>query len=95
MKFNINDTVRVRLTDHGRAVHKADHYTFWAKFGGQLRAPKYIPPVEDAEGWSKWQLWVLMNAFGSHLHIGFRRCFETEIELEIPCDTSELQGRIG
>lgn len=83
MKFNINGKVRVKLTDHGRAVHAADHALFWEKVGAR-KPPAYMPPTEDADGWSEWQLWVLMEAFGPHTHIGLNNCFETTIELVIP-----------
>ena len=81
MQFNINDTVRVKLTEHGRAVHAADHVKFWASVE-HPNPPSYSPPTEDGDGWSKWQLWALMEAFGPHVHLGFRPCFESVILLE-------------
>jgi len=78
MKININEYVRVKLTAHGRAVHAADHARRWAQHG---RSMPYNPPEEDAEGWSRWQLWALMEAFGPHVGHGAPLCFETEIEL--------------
>jgi hypothetical protein len=69
MKFNINENVRVRLTESGRRI--------------LLESGRSIPR-EDLNGWSEWQLWVLMEAFGPHLHIGVLPTpFETEIELVI------------
>ena len=79
MKFNINEKVRVKLTEHGRALHREDHKKLWAHL--EQKAPKYTPPKEDAEGWSEWQLWELMQNFGSHIGLGFRTPFETEIEV--------------
>jgi hypothetical protein len=40
-----------------------------------------VPPKEDAEGWSEWQLWVLMQEFGPHMGLGFLAVIETEIEV--------------
>ena len=85
MEFNVNEKVRVKLTDHGRTVHAADHALFWA--GTTLppeKRPAYMPPKEDAEGWSEWQLWTLMEAFGKHTHMGCKNCFETTIERVTP-----------
>lgn len=65
MKFNINDTVRVRLTDYGRAALRGE----------------FKPPKQDEDGWSDWQLWALMQAFGDRVNVGFPLCFETEIEI--------------
>lgn len=61
VKINLNDKVRVKLTDHGRAVCQ--------KHWGE-------PPKEDADGWSTWQLWVLMQEFGQHMYLGCPSPFE-------------------
>ncbi|HNA67293.1 MAG TPA: hypothetical protein PLN96_05055 [Zoogloea sp.] len=90
MKFNINEKVRVRLTDHGRAVHEIDHYLFWQE-ANIPDSPAYTPPEEDENGWSEWQLWTLMHAFGKHLYNGSELCFETTIELVTP--NAEVTGR--
>ncbi len=77
--FNINDTVRVKLTDHGRATHAMRHVIF--NLTNKLDL-EYVKPVEDAEGWSEWQLWVLMRAFGQDLFMGnLQPPFETGIQL--------------
>lgn len=79
MRFNINDHVRVRLTDRGRALHRQHHDEL---FEGSSYKPDYRPPVEDADGWSRWQLWRLMHEFGEQLYNGAPLVFETEIEVE-------------
>lgn len=45
---------------------------------------KYLPK-EDDDGYTTWQLWVLMNEFGEHMIIGLDVPFETNIIL-IPED---------
>ncbi len=79
MKFNINQYVRVRLTDAGRAAHRK----WWDDLfqSPQLKS-KYSPPKEDAEGWSRWQLHILMHELGPALCPGFPVPFETEIIIE-------------
>ncbi len=79
MKFNINEKVRVRLTQRGKALHREDHAKFWAHLGD--KAPQYIPPREDESGWSEWQMWHLMQDFGPHITLGSQPPFETEIEI--------------
>jgi hypothetical protein len=76
MKFNINSTVKVRLTDHGRQVHKE----MWLMAFSGLNWP-YKPPIEDEEGYSSWRLWILMKMFGSEFKLGAKPCFEDEIEI--------------
>ena len=75
LRFNINNCVRVRLNDQGRQIHRDNHERY--------ATPKYPyqPPSEDADGWSKWQLWSLMSEFGSHISLGRMPPFETEIEI--------------
>ena len=85
MKFNINDTVRVRLTDYGRAVLRDDWQSttniYYARPEQRAIRGEYKPPKEDENGWSEWQLWALMEAFGEHTGNGCRLSFETEIEI--------------
>ena len=77
MNFNINDKVRVKLTDHGRTCLERNHVEFWA--GTALYA--YSPPKEDADGWSEWQLWNLMHELGPHTSMGSPVPFDTTIQL--------------
>lgn len=80
-EFNVNEYVSVRLTDKGRAHHKADflHWTTEAK----VKLP-YRPPQEDADGWSKWQLHQLMHIFGEGTGVGQDLLFETTIRIHHP-----------
>jgi hypothetical protein len=75
VKFNVNEKVKVRLTDTGRRIHRKQ----WDELG--ITSFKYQPPKEDARGWSEWQLWCLMREFGQHLNNGFDPPFETEIRI--------------
>lgn len=71
-KFNINDTVKVKLTEHGKKIHRGNNSNF-----------TYTPPREDENGYSSWQMWSLMEEFGSHCRIGFDNPFETDILIEL------------
>lgn len=79
--FNINDSVRVRLTPHGHNLLRKD----WEEMPQQLREVlvEYRPVKEDTEGWSEWQLWELMNTFGKHCHNGCELPFETDIQIPL------------
>lgn len=79
MRFNVNDYVRVRLTDEGRAIHRKEYDDLIAAYPKITHA--YTRPKEDAEGWSKWQLWDLMQRFGPYITMGMCPPFETEIEI--------------
>ena len=88
MIFNINDNVKVKLTQHGKDVLKEKHRRFWADVGKQMAW--YTPPEEDSEGWSEWQLWQLMGELGDELHMGCKMPFETEIEIVEKYDVVDL-----
>ena len=68
MKFNINHTVKIKLTDHGRAILNRQR-------------PSLLDRLVEVDGWSEWQFWVLMQEFGNHVYNGCQLPFETEIEI--------------
>lgn len=76
LKLNVNDTVKVRLTNSGKLAHRRAHDELRRQFP-KLR--KYSPPKTDADGWSEWQLWHLMQAFGPVISLGSEPPFETTI----------------
>ena len=81
LPFNINDNVRVRLTDLGRKIHREQ----FRKLNAQIpihAGLKYTPPNEDENGWSVWQLWVLIDTFGEYVGMCKDPPFETNIEIE-------------
>jgi hypothetical protein len=86
LRFNANDKVRVRLTDEGRRIHRAKHFSLFANW---KEPPPYSAPTEDADGWSEWQMHDLMQQFGSSMVIGCRVPFETEIELLMPVNEQD------
>lgn len=69
---NLNEHVKVKLNETGLAIHKA----YWEPFS----AGKYLPPRQDSEGWSEFQIWEFANIFGPHFHNG----------AVVPCETSVL-----
>lgn len=79
MKSNINEDVQVQLTDHGRRIHREQHDEFNKSFP-HLKL-KYTKPKEDNGGWSKWQLWHLMQVFGPHIHLTMDNPFNLTIQL--------------
>ena len=87
MKVNINDDVKVKLTAIGKLELERQHGLLQKMFPhiGCIEMP-----VEDNEGWSIWQLWRLMETFGSMLYNGGRVPFETEIEIEGKVDEATL-----
>ena len=78
MKFNINEKVKVKLNEHGLKILKDQHDELrgWCPSIGEYREPKI-----DNDGFTEFQLWNLMEKFGSHITLGSIPPFETEIEI--------------
>lgn len=82
--FNINDYVKVKLTERGKYIYS--HYyddlnALIIKNGG-----KHLEPVEiqyDEEGYTEFQMWHLMKIFGKHLFNGCEVPFETTIKFKV------------
>jgi hypothetical protein len=70
MQFNINDSVKVRLTDYGRDTLR------------QIQDARHSLTHMDSEGYTKFRLSELMDIFGSHIYNGsIRQCFYANIVL--------------
>lgn len=80
INFNMNDLVLVKLTPFGREMLKKDHDELW---NSNNTAYKYQPVIEDEEGWSKWQMWVLMSFLGKYFAIGCDLPFEMDVKIEL------------
>lgn len=64
IEFNINDTVKVKLTAHGQELAIKAGY-------------EHTALAVDKDGYSSWQLWVLMSVLGEHLYNGARTAIES------------------
>lgn len=80
-QFNINSTVKVKLTEYGKQMLERDHIEFWGA-RGQLDKFPYKPPKTDADGYTKFQLWSLMEKFGKYCGLGCKLPFETVILID-------------
>ncbi len=60
MNINLNEYVKVKLTKYGELMY--DNYMSSKKYPISLRF--------DEQGYSKFQLWDLMNIFGSVMYLG-------------------------
>ena len=82
--MNLNDTVLVKLTDRGRELMRANHDALWANY--KVPPYEFKLPKEDAEGFSRWQMWSLMQEFGPHIHMCMQNPFDLTLRVEEPAD---------
>lgn len=66
MEININDRVKVKLTNAGKQV-------------AIQRGFKATSELEDESGFTEWQLWTLMRVFGNAMNSTFDPVFESGI----------------
>lgn len=80
MKFNINNTVKVKLTDFGFSILEKEHAELQRQFPS---LPDYEPPKVDAERYTEFQMWKLMQIFGPYIVLGMPLLpFESNILIE-------------
>ncbi len=85
MRFNMNDYIRVRLTDAGRKIHRSNHEALLLMMSpSAAKLLPYTQPKEDDDGWSEWQGWHLMQEFGPWLRLTMDPPFELTVEITEP-----------
>ena len=63
--FNINSTVKVRLTKYGKELLRKDWESLWTSIN-RLDEHPYKPPTPDADGYVRFQMWELMERLGEY-----------------------------
>ena len=82
MMFNINDNIKARVTKRGHDIHKAQYKNMMKSDNGYLlKKYPYAPIHENSDGWSTWQMWVFMAAFGPYMGNCCDMPAATEIEI--------------
>lgn len=82
--FNLNDAVRVKLTDVGLAEYRRRRMelnAFVRRRGGKGDFP--TEPRLDEEGYYRTQMWDLMNTFGHLVGMGMPFPFEMPVQVEV------------
>jgi hypothetical protein len=77
MKLNLNQQVKVKLTPVGVEALRLNHYADCFRLYPEDLIPEFVPPEVDAEGYTTFQLWILMNQLGPHIGMGKQSVFET------------------
>jgi hypothetical protein len=80
--FNINSTVKVKLTEYGKRIHKEFWEDYFWNSIGRLPEYPYVPPKEDENGYYEVQMWELMQDFGAYCGMGRELPFETVILID-------------
>lgn len=77
--FNLNYYTKVKLSELGKKLLHSQHVELLGKTNIEYREPEV-----DSEGYTKFQMWNLINKFGKHLHMGYELPFDVNIKIEKP-----------
>ena len=67
VRINLNEVVKVKLTDLGKDIYYHRFDKLNKRCGKIVCKPSF--PKEDAKGYTKFQLWDFMETYGEHLGI--------------------------
>ncbi len=79
-KININEFVKVKLTDYGKDIFYHQYDNINKKYNKNICKP-HLPDVDD-EGYTKFQLWGLMQLYGTYFILGSVNIPFTELVYE-------------
>ena len=73
---NINDKIKVKLTEHGKAILEHEVADTMNMLKNLNFSDDYFPYPEDEDGYTEFQLWNFMRLFGSHFCVGCPQIIE-------------------
>ena len=81
MKINLNEYIKVKLTDLGKDIYYHRFDTLNDYYGREVLKPRF--PKEDENGYTKFQLWEFISLYGQYIGMGTPNVIEPiEIILE-------------
>lgn len=80
---NINDKIKVKLTEHGRSILEKDVTNTLSMLNG-FNYQDYSPYHTDEEGYTEFTLWDFMRIFGSHFQMGCQQIIEKNEIIFLP-----------
>lgn len=80
MKINLNQHIKVKLTDKAEIYLKKRHNKIYQQFANEV---KFKMPNVDKEGYSTYQLWEFIGIFGDSMkYPTLKGVIETDIIIE-------------
>lgn len=67
IRINLNESIKVKLTDWGKEIYYHQYDRINARFGKEIHKPEF--PKEDENGYTKFQLWCFMELYGRYMGI--------------------------
>ena len=78
LKLNWNDTVKVKLTEHGKEIYRAQYdelnEIMWSKGKAGFERPE---PRVDENGLTAFQLWHFIQLYGNYIGVGLEEVVDS------------------
>lgn len=68
IRINLNEPIKVKLTDLGRDIYYHRFDKFNERMGKEIIKPSY--PKVDENGYTEFQLWLFINIYGPYMDMG-------------------------
>ena len=67
IRINLNEKIKVKLTDWGKEIYYHQHDRTNQIAGRKICEPKF--PKEDENGYTEFQLWAFIELYGEHIGV--------------------------
>lgn len=88
MRLNLNDTIKVKLTEHGKDIYYHQYDRTNKLLGREVCKPSY--PKVDEDGYTTFQLWCFIELYGIHMGMTLPNVIEP---LDIVFDAPTIEER--
>jgi predicted nucleic-acid-binding Zn-ribbon protein len=92
MRLNLNDEIKVKLTEHGKDIYYHQYDRLNTAFGREICKPKY--PEVDENGYTTFQLWCFMELYGVNIGMTLPNVIEP-IDIVFDASTIEPERKKG
>ena len=92
MRLNLNDIIKVKLTDHGKDIYYHQYDMLNASAGRELCKPSY--PKVDKDGYTTFQLWCFMELYGVHMGMALPNVIKP-LDIVFDAPTIEPERKTG
>ena len=65
MRINLNESIKVRLTNYGKDIYYHQFDEFNKRMGKEVCKPSF--PKVDEDGYTKFQLWSFIELYGNYI----------------------------
>ena len=92
MRLNLNEDIKVKLTEHGKDIYYHQYDRTNAVLGRELCKPSY--PVVDDDGYTTFQLWCFMELYGVNMGMTLPNVIEP-LDIVFDAQTIEPERKTG